>query len=89
MENTVSPFLFERRTMKDSERLEELMVKKGFTVRRLAKESGVPPTTLYSIMERDTEIRLDVALRLAKALGVDVKEISSDKILKEVKIEFI
>ncbi len=75
--------------MKDSERLEELMVKKGFTVRRLAKESGVPPTTLYSIMERDTEIRLDVALRLAKALGVDVKEISSDKILKEVKIEFI
>ena len=65
------------------------MVKKGFTVRRLAKESGVPPTTLYSIMERDTEIRLDVALRLAKALGVDVKEISSDKILKEVKIEFI
>ncbi len=89
MANTVSPFLFERRTMKDSERLEELMVKKGFTVRRLAKESGVPPTTLYSIMERDTEIRLDVALRLAKALGVDVKEISSDKILKEVKIEFI
>ena len=89
MENTVSPFLFERRTMKDSERLEELMVKKGFTVRRLAKESGVPPTTLYSIMERDTEIRLDVALRLAKALGVDVKEISSDKILTEVKIEFI
>ena len=75
--------------MKDSERLEELMVKKGFTVRRLAKESGVPPTTLYSIMERDTEIRLDVALRLAKALGVDVKEISSDKILKEVRIEFI
>ena len=75
--------------MKDSERLEELMVKKGFTVRRLAKESGVPPTTLYSIMERDTEIRLDVALRLAKALRVDVKEISSDKILKEVKIEFI
>ncbi len=75
--------------MKDSERLEELMVKKGFTVRRLAKESGVPPTTLYSIMERDTEIRLDVGLRLAKALGVDVKEISSDKILKEVKIEFI
>ena len=75
--------------MKDSERLEELMVKKGFTVRRLAKESGVPPTTLYSIMERDTEIRLDVALTLAKALGVDVKEISSDKILKEVKIEFI
>ena len=89
MENTVSPFLFERRTMKDSERLEELMVKKGFTVRILAMESGVPPTTLYSIMERDTEIRLDVALRLAKALGVDVKEISSDKILKEVKIEFI
>ena len=89
MENTVSPFLFERRTMKDSERLEELMVKKGFTVRRLAKESGVPPTTLYSIMERDTEIRLDVALRLAKALGVDVKEISSDKILKEVRSEFI
>ena len=68
--------------MKDSERLEELMFKKGFTVRRLAKESGVPPTTLYSIMERDTEIRLDVALRLAKALGVDVKEIYSDKILK-------
>ncbi len=89
MDNTVSHFLFERRTMKDSERLEELMVKKGFTVRRLAKESGVPPTTLYSIMERDTEIRLDVALRLAKTMGVDVKEISSDKILKEVKIEFI
>lgn len=75
--------------MKDSERLEELIVKKGFTIRRLAKESGVPSATLYSIIERDKEISLDVALRLAKILKVDIKEISSDKILKEVNIEFI
>lgn len=34
--------------------------------------TGIAPTTLYSIIQRDTSVRFDHALRIANILGIDI-----------------
>ena len=45
--------------------------------------TGISPTTLYSIINKDSDIRLDMALLLADELKVDVGEICDAKDLIE------
>ena len=45
------------------------------SVRKIAKQAGISPTTLYSIIQKDSNIRFDFALRLANILEIDVNEI--------------
>jgi len=63
--------------MGDGKRLKEIIDEKGTNVRRVAKETGISATTLYSIIQKDSHIRFDNALRLANTLGIDVNEICS------------
>ncbi|MBE5907973.1 MAG: helix-turn-helix transcriptional regulator [Lachnospiraceae bacterium] len=63
--------------MGDGKRLKELIDAKGTNVRQLAKASGLKASTLYSIIQKDTNIRFDYALRIANELSVDVNEICS------------
>ena len=44
-------------------------------VRTLARKTGISPTTLYSLIQRDSNLRFDYALRIANELEIDVKEI--------------
>ena len=44
-------------------------------VRQIAKATGISATTLYSIIQKDSNIRFDFALRLANELEIDVNEI--------------
>ncbi len=53
-------------------KLKELLDERNMTVKQLAKTCGMAPTTLYSIINRDTNIRFDFALRIANALQVPV-----------------
>ncbi len=66
--------------MGDGKKLKELIERKRTNVRRIAKATGIPATTLYSIIQKDSGIRLDMALKLAVELGIDVNEICSDTI---------
>ena len=50
---------------------------KGTNVRKIAKATGISATTLYSIIQKDSNIRFDFALRLANELQIDVNEICS------------
>ena len=68
--------------MGDGQKLKEILDKQGKSVRWVSKETTISPTTLYSIIQKDTSIRFDFALRLANALDVDVSEICSDSSLK-------
>ena len=34
--------------------------------------TGIAPTALYSIIQRDTSVRFDHALRIANILGIDI-----------------
>ncbi len=61
--------------MGDGKRLKEILDSKGTNVRRIAKASGISATTLYSIIQKDSNIRFDYALRLANELEIDVNEI--------------
>ena len=37
--------------------------------------TGIAPATLYSIIQRDTSVRFDHALRIANILGIDITQI--------------
>ena len=65
--------------MGDGKHLKELIDAKGTNVRQLAKASGLKASTLYSIIQKDTNIRFDYGLRIANELGVDVSEVCSAK----------
>lgn len=61
--------------MGDGLHLKQLLKDKGTNVRRIAKETGISPTTLYSIIQNDSNIRFEYAVQLANVLDVDVNEI--------------
>jgi plasmid maintenance system antidote protein VapI len=42
------------------------------SLRDLAQRSGIPHTTIYRIVEQRHKVKIDVALRLCNALGVDL-----------------
>ena len=56
--------------MGDGKKLKEYLDEKGTNVRRITKETGISATTLYTIIQKDSNIRFDFALRLANALNL-------------------
>ena len=73
--------------MGDGQRLKAILREKGTNVRQVAKKAEVSPTTLYTIIQKDTDIKLDLGLRLATVLGVSVSDISSARSAKGVEIQ--
>ncbi len=65
--------------MGDGVRLKELIDQRGITVRRLAKETGINATTLYSIVQKDTKIRLDNGIRIAATLNIPLQSVCSEE----------
>lgn len=61
--------------MGDGVNLKKILNEKGMNVRTLARKTGISPTTLYSLIQRDSNLRFDYALRIANELEIDVKEI--------------
>ena len=43
--------------MGDGKKLKEWLDRKGTNVRRIAKETSISPTTLYTIIQKDANIR--------------------------------
>lgn len=56
--------------MGDGKKLKEYLDEKGTNVRRIAKETGISATTLYTIIQKDSNIRFDFTLRLLKTLSI-------------------
>ena len=63
--------------MGDGKNLKKYLDEKSTNVRKIAKATGISATTLYSIIQKDSNIRFDFALRLANELQIDVNEICS------------
>ena len=68
--------------MGDGKKLKDILDEQKKSVRWLAKVTTISPTTLYSIIQKDTSIRFDFALRISNALNVEVSDICSDSALK-------
>ena len=60
------------------QKLKRILEERNMSVRQLAKECSIAPTTLYSIVQRDTDIRYDFALRIANTLDIPVASICSE-----------
>ena len=58
--------------------LKDILDRKGMTVKELALKAKIAPTTLYSIIQRDTAIRFDTALRIANILDIPISSICKD-----------
>lgn len=58
--------------------LKEILDRKGMTVKELARKAGIAPTTIYSIIQRDTAIRFDTALRISNILDIPIDSICKD-----------
>ena len=58
--------------------LKNILDEKGMTVKELAKKAGIAPTTLYSIIQRDTAVRFDTALKISNILNIPINSICKD-----------
>lgn len=61
--------------MGDGQNLKKILDQKNMSVRTIAKKTGISPTTLYSMIQKDTNLRFDYALRIANELEIDVNDI--------------
>lgn len=62
-------------------RLVELMEDKGTNANELAQKINVSPSTIYSIMQRDSNrIDIDLILKISHALGVTADELLQDEL---------
>lgn len=58
--------------------LKEALDSCNMTVKKLSNITGISPTTLYSIIQRDSAVRYDHAIRISNALGIDVSLICKE-----------
>ncbi|MDO4189366.1 MAG: helix-turn-helix transcriptional regulator [Lachnospiraceae bacterium] len=63
--------------------LKNILVEKNMTVKDLANLTNISPSTLYSIIQRDSAVRYDYALRIANILDIDVDLICKDNPYRE------
>ena len=55
--------------------LKNILDERKISVAELARLTKVSATTLYSIIQRDSAVRFDTALRIANVLDIDINEI--------------
>ena len=72
--------------MGDGKRLKELIDRKGITVRKLARETGISATTLYSIIQKDTRIRLDNGIKIAATLNVPLPSVCGEEVMLGLEV---
>lgn len=63
--------------MGDGKKLKVYIDKKGTNVSKLARATNISSSTIYNIINRDSKIRYDFALRFANVLEIEVFEICS------------
>lgn len=62
--------------MNRGERLKNIIEEKGYSVMRLSRESGVPYTTIRSMIERNlTNASIDNVIKICRVLGIDVESL--------------
>ena len=55
--------------------LKKALENKHMSVKELARRTGISPTTLYSVIKRNSAVRFDHALRISSVLDVDISQI--------------
>ena len=58
--------------------LKKILDDKGMTIKDLSRKTGIAATTLYSIVQRDTSVRYDSAIKIAGILDIPINSICKD-----------
>ncbi len=61
------------------DRIRTLTKQKGWNFHRLAKESGIPYTSIRAMVAKNTTPKIDTAVKLCNALQVDLIEFVNDE----------
>lgn len=70
-------------------RLEQVISSRNLKIMQVASMSGVPASTLYSIIERDNKkIDIDILIRICKSLDIPVEYLVGDDSNNEVNYEY-
>lgn len=57
-------------------KLKEILEERGITIKDFANQIGVPPTTLYSFINRDSKnAKMDLIIKICTALKIDVSDL--------------
>ena len=78
--------------MDRGERLKNIIEEKGYSVMSLSRESGVPYTTIRSMIERDlTNASIDNVIKICRVLGIDVESLIDQRngVVAEKKTSYI
>lgn len=65
---------YRRSYVGDGKKLKEILDSKCTNVRQIAKATRISATTLYSIIQKNSNIRFDFALRLANELEINMND---------------
>lgn len=56
-------------------KLKDILTERGITVKDFAEQIGVPPTTLYSFIKRDSDdVKLELITKICNGLGIKVTD---------------
>ena len=70
-------------------KLDELMKKRGTNANELAQKVGVAPTTIYSMIKRDSKkADIEVLIKISEELGVEPEYFCDNVSLKEKRDSF-
>ncbi|UYL93721.1 transcriptional regulator [Parageobacillus phage vB_PtoS_NIIg3.2] len=78
--------------MDRGERLKNIIEEKGYNVMSLSRESGVPYTTIRSMIERNlTNASIDNVIKICRVLGIDVESLIDQRngVVVEKKTSYI
>lgn len=78
--------------MNRGEYLKKIIDEKGYSIMSLSKESGVPYTTIRSMIERDlTNASIDNVIRICRVLGISVESLNKphNSVVAETKQDYI
>lgn len=71
-------------------RISKTAKEKGISLRKLAEQSGIPYSTLYSITKRDSnKVNAEIAQKVAAALNIDVNFLIYGRIAEESRQLFL
>lgn len=71
---------------KTLEKIDKYLEVKHWSLYRLAKESGIPYSSLHSMFEKNTQPTIPTLEKLCIGLGISMSEFFSDKIIENATI---
>lgn len=62
-------------------RVKELLAEKGWTIAKLAEESGIPGSTIYNMFRRSGEPKMETAFKIITGFHISVEEFMNPELI--------